>query len=212
MKKIGAKFISAVVLAAVLLSGCGGKAEPSGQSGTEKVTEGAAETKEATETKETAETTETKETTVTKETAAQETATAEKGEAEPLKAAAIYEKIKSSYELPEMYEADDEWLMNYYGIDAAKLSDYVFAEADEVHADRVIILTVADEKDLSDVEKKLNAVLEQMNSPEMLDYLPDQADIIKAARINKNANTLYLVISPDAKGIEEIIENGLLGR
>ena len=132
--------------------------------------------------------------------------------AEPLKASEIYEKIKSSYELPEMYEADEEWLMNYYGIDAGMLSDYIFAEADEVHADRVIILTVADEKDMAAVEEKLNAVLRQMNSPEMLSYLPDQADTIKAAGIKKQGNTLYLVISPDAKGIEEIIQNGLLGK
>ena len=92
------------------------------------------------------------------------------------------------------------------------LSDYVFAEADEVHADRIIILSVADEKDMPAVEEKLNAVLGQMNSPEMLSYLPDQADTIKAASIKKQGNTLYLVISPDAKGIEDIIQKGLSGQ
>ncbi len=132
--------------------------------------------------------------------------------ATPLKASEIYDKIKSSYELPEMYEADADWLMNYYGIDAGLLSDYVFAEADEVHADRVIILSVADEKDMSSVEEKLGAVLGQLSSPEMLAYLPDQADTIKAASVKKQGNTLYLVISPDAAGIEKIIKDGLLGK
>ena len=133
--------------------------------------------------------------------------------ATPLKASEIYDKIKAAYTLPdEMYEADDEWLMNYYGIDASMLSDYVFAEADEVHADRVIILNVADENNVSTVEEKLGAVLDQLSSPEMLSYLPDQADIIKAASVKKQGNTLYLVISADADGIEKIIQDGLLGK
>ena len=142
--------------------------------------------------------------------AADETTTAPA--ADPLSASEIYQKISSSYELPDMYEADADWLLNYYGINADMLKDYVFAEADEVHADRIIILTVADEKDMPAVEEKLEAVLGQMNSPEMLSYLPDQADTIKAASIKKQGNTLYLVISPDAKGIEEIIQKGLLGQ
>ncbi|WP_026511504.1 DUF4358 domain-containing protein [Butyrivibrio sp. LC3010] len=128
-----------------------------------------------------------------------------------LKPGEIYEKIKATYTLPEMYEADADWLMNYYGIDAGMLSDYVFAEADEVHADRVIILNVADSGNVAEVKEKLEAVLGQLSSQEMLDYLPDQADIITSARIKQEGNTLYLVISPDAEGIEEIIKSGLLG-
>ncbi len=124
----------------------------------------------------------------------------------------IYETIKTTYELPEMYEADADWLMNYYGIDAAMLSDYIFAEGDEVHADRVIILKVADEANVSAVEEKLNAVLGQMKAPEMLSYLPEQADMIKAASVKKQGDVLYLVISPDAAGMETIIQNGLAGK
>ena len=111
-----------------------------------------------------------------------------------------------------MYEADDDWLMNYYGIDASMLSNYVFAEADEVHADRVIILEVASEDNIPEIEEKLDAVLGQLSSPEMLSYLPDQADMIKAASVKKDGNVLYLVISPDASGIEKIITDSLSGR
>ena len=80
-----------------------------------------------------------------------------------------------------MYLADDDWLMNYYGIDASLLSDYVFAEADEVHADRVIMLKVKDTADVPAMTEKLQAVLDQLSSPEMLSYLPDQEDIITSA-------------------------------
>ena len=124
----------------------------------------------------------------------------------------IYEVIKTTYELPDMYEADADWLMNYYGIDATMLSDYIFAEGDEVHADRVIILKVADEANIAAVEEKLNAVLGQLSSPEMLSYLPEQADMIKAASVKKQGDVLYLVISPDMAGIETLIKNGLAGQ
>ena len=46
----------------------------------------------------------------------------------------------------------------------------------------------------------------------MLSYLPDQADMIKAASVKKDGNVLYLVISPDASGIEKIITDSLSGR
>ena len=124
----------------------------------------------------------------------------------------IYDVIKSTYELPEMYEADADWLMNYYGIDAAMLSNYIFAEGDEVHADRVIILKVADEANIPTIEEKLNNVLGQLSSPDMLSYLPEQADMIKAASVKKQGDVLYLVISPDMAGIETLIKNGLAGQ
>ena len=124
----------------------------------------------------------------------------------------IYENIKSGYELPDMYEADADWLMNYYGIDASVLDDYVFAEGDEVHADRVIILKVKDEADIPPVQEKLEALLGQLQSPEMLSYLPEQADMIKEGSVKKQGDVLYLVISPDADGIEKVIVDGLSGR
>ena len=142
----------------------------------------------------------------------EEPAPTEKATGPALLPTEIYETIKTTYELPEMYEADAEWLMNNYGIDESMLSNYIFAEGNEVHADRVIILKVADEANVSVIEEKLNNVLGQLSSPEMLSYLPEQADMIKAASVKKQGDVLYLVISPDAAGIETIIQNGLAGK
>ena len=36
--------------------------------------------------------------------------------------------------------------------------------------------------------------------------------MIKAASVKKQGDVLYLVISPDAAGIETIIQNGLAGK
>ena len=151
--------------------------------------------------------------TPTAATVTEEPAPTEEAAAGPaLQPTEIYEKIKTSYELPEMYEADADWLMNNYGIDESMLSNYIFAEGNEVHADRVIILKVADEANVSAIEEKLNNVLGQLSSPEMLSYLPEQADMIKAASVKKQGDVLYLVISPDAAAIETLIKNGLAGQ
>ncbi len=121
----------------------------------------------------------------------------------------LYASIKEQVELPEMYEGDADWLMNNYGIDTGKLSDYVFLEGDEVHADRLIILKVKDAADMPAIEEKLDNLLGQLSSPEMLSYIPEQAPMIQAASVKKKGDTVYLVISDKAGQIEGIIENGL---
>ena len=121
----------------------------------------------------------------------------------------IYAKISSEYTLPDLYQGDDDWILNNYGLDASKLEDYVCAEGDELHADRIFIIKTKDSADVADVESKLNAVYGQLSSPEMLDYMPEQADTIKAGRVVSSGNYAYLLISPDADGIEAIIKEGI---
>lgn len=121
----------------------------------------------------------------------------------------IYAKISSAFTLPDLYQGDDDWILNNYGLDASKLEDYVCAEGDELHADRIFIIKTKDSADVADVESKLNAVYGQLSSPEMLDYMPEQADTIKAGRIVSSGNYVYLLISPDADGIEAIIKDGI---
>ena len=116
-----------------------------------------------------------------------------------------YARIAEAYRLPEMMLADDDWLLNYYGIDASMLSDYVFAEADETRADRIVMLRVADQGNMAAVKEKLEGVLAQLSSEQMLSYLPEQADVIKAAEVKEKGDLLYLVISEYADGIEAII-------
>ena len=121
----------------------------------------------------------------------------------------IYAKISSSFTLPDLYKGDDDWILNNYGLDAAKLDGYVCAEGDEIHADRIFIIKTKDSADVADVVSKLNAVYSQLSSPEMLDYMPEQADTIKAGRVVSSGNYAYLLISPDADGIEAIIKEGI---
>ncbi len=139
------------------------------------------------------------------QTAADDTAGSSKG----LSPVEIYDKISSTYDVKDLYLGDDDWILNYYGLEAGKLDGYVCAEGDEIHADRVFIIKLKDQADAEGVKEKLNAIYEQLSSPEMLDYLPDQADTIKAGRVVSSGSYVYLLISPDADGIEAIIKEGI---
>ena len=35
----------------------------------------------------------------------------------------IYARISSSFTLPDLYQGDDDWILNNYGLDASKLED-----------------------------------------------------------------------------------------
>ncbi|MCR5250653.1 MAG: DUF4358 domain-containing protein [Lachnospiraceae bacterium] len=128
----------------------------------------------------------------------------ETAQAEDLSPQEIYDQIAAKYTLPDLYLGDDDWILNNYGLDASKLDGYVCGEGDEIHADRVFIVKVKDAADVADVKAKLDSVLGQLSSQQMLDYLPEQADIIKAASVKTKGNYVTLFLSADAAGMEEI--------
>ncbi len=133
--------------------------------------------------------------------------TADTGKA--LLPADIYAKISSAVTLPDLYLGDDDWILNNYGLEADKLEGYVCAEGDELHADRIFIIKTKDQAYVAEVEDKLNAILSQLTSPEMLDYMPEQAAFMKAGRVVSSGNYVYLLISAEADDIETIIKDNI---
>jgi hypothetical protein len=108
-----------------------------------------------------------------------------------------------------MYFADDDFLMNYYGIDAARLEEYVFASClDSTSADSVILIRLKDEADAGEVTDCLNMLLEQM-SAEMENYNPEANEHVKAAQVRRNGNMIDLVIHQDRDAILAVIDNAL---
>lgn len=200
--------LAAALLSAALVSACGGKtAAPATEAA--KQTETAAETTAAEAAKEETKAAESAgkaksdaaEAGKAKE-AAESGKTAETG-ADP---AAIYEEIQKQVELPEMYEADDDFLSNYYGIDTAVLESYVFASADDAAlADSVVILKVKEGEDVSVLSDALSMVRDQ-KAAEMQNYIPAQYEIVAKSEVQVRGNVVYLVISEDAEKIEGIIE------
>lgn len=184
--KVTAAVLSAVFAVAVL-AGCGsGKTENTGNSGTPAAADVSVE----------APMTE----------AAGKEAAEEKKDVSPQ---ALYDEIKESFELPDMYLADDDFLMNYYGIDAALLDSYVFASAeDSTRVDSVIIMKVKDTSSISEIEKGLNGLISQMEV-EMDNYQPEAYKLVSASKVNSTGDYVILVISSDEEAINSLVSDRL---
>ena len=121
----------------------------------------------------------------------------------------IYNEIAESVTLPEMFFADETFMMNYYGIDASKLEEYVFASClDSTSADLIILIRLKDEASADEVVDGLNTLLEQMGV-EMEDYNPEANELVKAAEVRRNGKNIDLIIHEDRETILSIIDNAL---
>ncbi len=121
----------------------------------------------------------------------------------------VYNRIAGSVSLPEMYFADEGFMLNYYGIDSSKLDDYVFASSmDSTRADSVILIRLKDESSADEVVGGLNMLLEQMNA-ELENYNPEANELVKAAKVRRNGKNIDLVIHSDRNTILSIIDSSL---
>ena len=137
----------------------------------------------------------------------QDTAGPDKSNKEPVALMDLYNKIAESVILPEMYFADEDFMLNYYGIDASKLEDYVFASCvDSTSTDSIILIRLKDEASADEVVDGLNMVLEQM-SAEMENYNPEANELVKAAKVRRNGKNIDLIIHQDREAILSIIDS-----
>lgn len=143
------------------------------------------------------------------EEVSQDTANPDKSNKEPVVLMDLYNTIAESVTLPEMYFADEDFMLNYYGIDASKLEDYVFASCvDSTSTDSIILIRLKDEASADEVVDGLNMVLEQM-SAEMENYNPEANELVKAAKVRRNGKNIDLIIHKDREAILSIIDSAL---
>ena len=143
------------------------------------------------------------------EAVSQDAAAEDESSAEPIAIMDLYNEIAENVTLQEMYFADEAFLMNYYGIDASKLEDYVFASClDSTCADSIILIRVKDETTADEVEDCLNMLLESMEA-EMENYNPEANELVKAAEVRRNGNNIDLIIHKDRETILSIIDDAL---
>ncbi|MCD8082985.1 MAG: DUF4358 domain-containing protein [Clostridiales bacterium] len=235
MKSVGAKGLVLVLAAAWMLGGCGGSqaktetAAPETEAAVSETEAGTLEEESEIPVTEESETeTEAQEDETLKET---ETAAAEEEpeseasvseealeEAEETEASSaeeavtplsIYQAIEAQVGLPAMFEGDDAFIYNYYGIDPSVLESYVFASAEDATlADSVIIMKVLDPASTDGIVAGLQTVLDQ-KAVEMENYLPEQYQIVAASSVKTEGDYVYLVISENAGGIEAVIREAL---
>ncbi|MCR5094739.1 MAG: DUF4358 domain-containing protein [Lachnospiraceae bacterium] len=131
---------------------------------------------------------------------------AEEPAAQDLSLEEIYQNIAKEVELPPMYFADDDFLMNYYGIDASLLSEYVFASSeDAARVDSVILMKLKDPAEADVISGGLDGLLSQMEV-EMDNYLPEAHELVTQAKVRRHGDILELVISAERDRICGIID------
>lgn len=121
----------------------------------------------------------------------------------------IYQEIGEKVTLQSPVCMDEEFIVNYYGIDVSALEEYVFSMSeDAAQAETVIIIKVKDKDDMAGIAECLQTVMEEKKN-EMENYIPEQFAIVEKSKVVEKDGYLWLVISEHADAITEIIESGL---
>lgn len=112
---------------------------------------------------------------------------------------ALYEKIGSSLELPEMLELSEQRIQTYYGIDPAACKQLLIAVSDDgLRVDEIWLIEAADEKAAEQILAAARSRIEQVCS-ETENYLPDQYAVAKNGEALQIGSSVALFLSPDAK-------------
>ena len=105
-----------------------------------------------------------------------------------------------------MFEADADYLSNYYGINPSFLDGFVFAGAEDAAlADSVVILKAKNPAQAAILSAALETVRGQ-KAAEMKNYIPAQYEIVNSSSVKVHGEYVYLVISEQAGAIEDAIE------
>ena len=121
----------------------------------------------------------------------------------------IYAEIQNDVTLYSPMEFDDEFLMNYYGIDASLLEEYVFSMSeDATSAETIVVMKAKQQEDVEMLSELMQVVVEEKKN-EMENYLPEQFAIVEKAEVETKGCYLWLVISENEQSIKKMIEDGL---
>lgn len=138
-----------------------------------------------------------------------QTAAPEQSQAAAKSIQEIYQEIEQSVSLYSPQCMDDDFISNYYGIDAASLEEYIFSMSeDAAQAETIIIMKVKNTDDLDGLTAGLQTVVDEKKN-EMENYIPEQFAIVEKSKVQTKDNYVWLVISENADTITDIIESGL---
>ncbi len=121
----------------------------------------------------------------------------------------LYQKITQEVSLASPVCMDDEFIMNYYGIDASLLDEYVFSMSeDAAQAETVIVMKAKDAADIDGLVSCLQVVIDEKKT-EMENYIPEQFAIVEKSEVQTTGDYVWLVISEQADAISKIIKDSI---
>lgn len=123
----------------------------------------------------------------------------------------IYAEITQAVSLQSPILVDEDFIMNYYGIDSTKLEEYVFSMSeDATQAECVIVMKARDIGDVDELADALQVVVDEKKN-EMENYLPEQFAIVEKSNVETKGCYVWLVISEQSDVILDIIEENTVG-
>lgn len=109
-----------------------------------------------------------------------------------------------------LVEMNDNYISNYYGIETADLSDYVFAQSDDPKsAETIIMFKCEDSEKRKAYTQAVENALDQKYD-ELTNYnLPDEAKLVEEANVKSAGSFVYLIISDNGESMDNIIKDSL---
>ena len=116
---------------------------------------------------------------------------------------ATYTTITAGVEMPDMYELDEEQMLDLYGIRPEYCNQAVVRLCvNSLRADELWLLEAVDAEAMAKLKTLLDSRLEQKDAESIM-YDPEQNAIVKAAQIIEVGNYLVMIVSPDAQAIAQ---------
>lgn len=121
----------------------------------------------------------------------------------------IYAQMVDKVEMPPMVRMDEEYIVNYYGMDLSAFEEYVFAAAeDALLAENIILVKLKDGQSSETVVTTLEKIIKQKKS-ELENYLPDQFKIVEKSEVVTKGNYVILIISSKKSELEAQLPEAL---
>ena len=125
------------------------------------------------------------------------------GPSTPAFIAIALDAVLASAKTPEMFDAPDSIVLDYYGISATDFDDAVFMmSVDSLLADEIVIVCGVDSEAAEKIEQRLQNRL-KTKADEARSYSPEQYAIIDKCEVTREGRWVAMLVSPEADKMRE---------
>lgn len=115
-------------------------------------------------------------------------------------------KIKQTVDISDMKEGDSKKLKKLYNINSDDVEEFaLYTAPSNLRADEIAIIKVKDSNNVNKFKDQISKRIEKQGTS-FKDYLPDEYFLIEKHVLKTKGNYILLVISKDAKKIEDIFD------
>lgn len=140
------------------------------------------------------------------ESSVQESAEPSKAEADM---AALLGTVKAGFSTQDVRELAAEDIFNDTGIATDSYSEYFWlSEISGLSSEKAVVYHAKDEATATDIEAKLNTVL-QSELAQMKDYNADNYAMLQKAVLQRKGLYVYLLVSPNVDALQEAVSSAL---